>query len=168
MNRARRPTIVLVVVGLLSSLAPPCLAGQDSPRRLHFETLGFSIQPLEEAPQGRPYQALLMFLPASEGFSPSINVQIQPFAGTIAEYDQLSKRQFEAVGWTVASEKSTPESMTWDFSGEQQGRDLHFYAKAVASGGSVYLVTATALASQWDRVGAQLKDCVDSFELDGR
>ena len=55
-----------------------CLAAGDSETRLQFRGNGFSIAPLEGTSDEAPYQAIMMFLPASEAFAPNVNVQIQP------------------------------------------------------------------------------------------
>jgi hypothetical protein len=46
-----------------------------------------------------------------------------------------------------------------------QGNDLHFYARAVSSGGKVYLVTATAKESQWKTLSGVLRKSVDAFKV---
>jgi len=59
------------------------LPGADSTVRLRFPVTGFSIAPLEVAPGDKPSEALIMFLPANGNFAGNVNVQIQPYSGTI-------------------------------------------------------------------------------------
>jgi hypothetical protein len=107
-----------------------------------------------------------MLLPASDGFAPNVNVQIQALNGTFKEYTATSASQFKSLNLTVVSEKITPTSATWEYSGTLQGRQLHFYSKAELGQGKVYLVTATAAESGWGAAAAKLKACVDSFQLE--
>ena len=59
---------------------------------------GFQIDALDATPNASATTtALVLCLPASEGFGPNINIQIQPYTGTIKEYATLSKGQFEEL-----------------------------------------------------------------------
>src|SRR3954466_9566891 len=133
----------------LSVLAPP---GQST-NRLNFPAAGFSIAPLEVAPGQSPQQALIMFLPVTDGFAANVAVQIQPYTGTMEEYVALTFKQFKTVHVKVLEQKTPTKSVaTFEYAGEMQGgRSLHWYARAEKSGDSVYLVTATATPSQWNK-----------------
>jgi hypothetical protein len=139
-------------------------AAAESTNRLVFPLGGFSIKPLE-APMGNvPNQALLMALPASDGFAANVNVQIQPYNGTLDEYIALSEGQFKTAGFKVIQQtKLSASAVVFEYTGEVQGHALHWYARAEHSSGKVYLVTATAAEAQWKRDSAALKACVDSF-----
>jgi hypothetical protein len=107
-----------------------------------------------------------MMLPISGGFAPNVNVQIQPFEGTISDYVSLSKQQFAQAKLKLLKEETRDKVTAFlEYSGEMQGQALHWYAKAVSNAGRVYLVTATATEDQWNSVAAKLKACVDSLEL---
>lgn len=139
----------------------------QSTNRLHFPTTGFSIAPLEAPLAQSPQQPLMMFLPATDGFSANVNVQIQPYLGTIDEYVALSLQQFKSAKCTLLQRKTLGKSASvLEYSGEMQGRLLHWYARAEKSAGRVYLVTATAADGQWSSVAARLKACVDSFRCE--
>ncbi len=142
-------------------------AAQQAPARLYFHASGFSIAPLDVAQEG-PHQVLFMMLPATESFAPNVNVQIQPFSGTIEEFVSLSRQGFDAAGLQVSGERIGKGAVTWEYSGDYEGRNLRWYAAAHVGDGRVYVVTATALEQQWDTVAADLKECVDSFRLEGR
>src|SRR5258706_6400943 len=140
----------------------------ESTNRLHFPVAGFTIAPLEAPPGESPQQALMMFLPAADGFAANVNVQIQPYNGSIDDYLALSLKQFKSAGLKVVQQKMPAKSVaTFEYTGELQGRSLHWYARAEKSAGSVYLVTATAAPSQWSTEAARLKSCVDSFRCEG-
>ncbi len=139
----------------------------ESTNRLLFPTAGFSIQVLEAAPGKAPQQALFMALPSSDGFAPNVNVQIQPYNGSLDEYIALSEQQFKAAGFTLVHRtKQGQSAVLFEYTGEMQGRALHWYARGERVTGRVYLVTATAAETQWKSEAPRLKACVDSFRLE--
>ena len=106
-----------------------------------------------------------MCLPATDGFAPNVNVQIQPFTDSIASYISLSKTQFEQLKFKIILESKNADTWTVEYSGVTSGNELHFYAKAFSDGKHVFLVTATSKVDQWNSVSPALKKCVDSFQL---
>ncbi len=154
-RRRRVPTPVLCAAA----------AAAQEPR-LRFQANGFSIAPLEATDDRAVYQILVMMLPATQSFAPSVNVQSQPFAGTMEEFVSLSRQQFTAEGLSIVSEKLGSNAVSWEYTGEVRGLQLHWYATAQAGNRKIYLVTATALEQQWDTVAADLRKCVDSFRLE--
>jgi len=150
----------LVGVTMLGFLSVSNAATIDLP------VYGFEIDALE-APVGQaPVSALMTFLPVSDSFGPNINVQIQPYAGTMAEYATVSKGQFDQMKWTVVSENMVGDT-GWvvEYKGSMQGRDLHFYARAYAKDGKVYLATGVTTETQWPTLGATIRKHVDTFKL---
>jgi hypothetical protein len=83
----------------------------------------------------------------------------------MASYVTMSKDQFKQMNLTIVAEKQNGEN-EWvvEYSGPMQGKDLHFYARAVSNNGKVYLVTATASESQWKSVSDVLRKSVDAFK----
>jgi len=135
--------------------------------RLHFPVTGFSIAPLEAPSASSAQQALMMFLPATDGFAPNVNVQIQPYPGTIEEYVALSLKQFKSADLKVLQQKTLGKSAAlFEYAGKMEGRALHWYARVEQKAGKVYLATATATDEQWSKVSPRLKTCVDSFRFD--
>ena len=133
---------------------------------LELPQYGFAIEALDAQPSAATATtALLTFLPTEDGFAPNINVTIQPYAGTITSYIAMSKDQFKQMNLTIISEKQSGDN-EWivEYSGPMQGNDLHYYARAVSTGGKVYLVTSTAKESQWKAVSDVLRKHVDSFQ----
>ena len=113
--------------------------GAETTNRLHFAASGFSIAPLE-APKGQlTQQVLLMFLPTSGDFTPNVNVQIQPYEGSLDDYIKLSLKQFESANLKIVQQGRTTDSgAVFEYHGEIQNRRLHWYAKAQKSrGGSI-------------------------------
>lgn len=138
----------------------------DSSNRLSFPLSEFSITPLEAAPGQTPWTPLIMSLPPVDGFSANVNVQVQPFAGTLDEYAALSQRQFSAAGCKVLSNTRQAQTVViFEYTGKVKDRSLHWYARAVQASGRIYLVTATSAAAHWDKEAPRLKACVDSFRL---
>jgi hypothetical protein len=103
----------------------------------------------------------------ADGFAANVNVQIQTYVSTIDDYLALSVRQCGTAGFKLLQQKTIDKSVAvLEYTGEMQGRLLHWYARAEKSAGKVYLVTATAADEQWSKVAPQLKACVDSFRCD--
>ncbi len=121
---------------------------------------GFSIAPLEGA------EALLMALPASGGFAANVNIQVQPYAGTLDGYISLSQEQLRQLRGTVLNQRKEGSS-GWvvEYTGDMSGRSLHWYARAKMKNGKVYLATATASKEQWPSLSAKLRACVDSLKV---
>ena len=143
------------------------LQAADSGQRLHFPAAGFSIAPLDAPVDQATRQAVVMLLPAIEGFSANVNVQIQPYSGSLEEYRALTQKQFKEAAVKVIVEKKLGKSVViYEYSGEIRGQLVHCYARAVKSGEHVYLATATAAEAQWPKQSARLKACVDSFRCD--
>ena len=129
---------------------------------------GFQIDALDATPNASAATtALVLCLPPSEGFGPNINIQIQPYTGTIKEYATLSKGQFEELKWKIISEKEIGDN-EWsvEYIGTEQSGELHFYTRAISKNGKVYLATATAKESQWPTISDTLRQHIDSFKTD--
>ena len=133
--------------------------------KLDFSAAGFRIPQLYSGDGTLPTQPLMLFLPVSDGFAPSVNVQIQDFPGSIQEYVELSFGQFASNGLKILNHNLKESKASFEYSGALQGMDLHFYALAEKHGSKVYLVTGTAKSTQWDAVSKEIKNCVDGFEL---
>lgn len=127
---------------------------------------GFQIDALDAAPDpSAPGTILQLCLPATDAFAPNINVQIQPYTGSIREYAALSKQQFEDMKWKVVSEKQVSDN-EWsvEYTGSMGDDALHFYAYAVSKNGKIYLATATAKETQWTKLSDTLRQHVDSLK----
>jgi hypothetical protein len=143
------------------------ISSRSAAATIDLPLYGFQIDALDAAPDASsPTTVIQTFLPATDGFAPNINVQIQPYTGTIKDYATTSKSQFERVKWKVVSDQQ-PNDNEWnvEYTGSFQGSDLHFYARAVSANGKVYLITATAKESQWATVGDTLLKHLQSFKL---
>jgi hypothetical protein len=132
---------------------------------IRFEQAGFSINPLDQKASSAGSQPITMMLPAVNGFSANVNVQIQPYPGTLEEYEDLSKSQFKQLGLKTISTSRTKTMLVLEYSGIMQGRHLHFYAKAAKVGELFYLATATDLESEWVSNSNKLKSVIDSFNV---
>jgi hypothetical protein len=140
--------------------------GAAAGQALHFPQHGFSIAPLEGR-AGSTGMVVLMSLPASDGFAANVNVVAQTTHGTIDNYMALSKRQFAQAGFQVVkADKLNDSDAIFEYTGNMQGRALHWYAKASLKGDEILLATATATDPQWPKVADQLKACIDSFRRD--
>ncbi len=153
--------ILLLAACLIVPLAPAADTG-----KLNFPQAGFTIAPLDGPSEAAQQQKLMMFLPASDGFAPNVNIMTQPHTGTLDEYIAISKEGIQKVGFTILNlAKSGADTIVLEYTGQMQNRSLHFYARAILKNGKVFLVTATALEDQWPASCKKLKACVDSFQL---
>jgi len=160
-----KSTARVISVVVLFSCAAFLKAGAAT---IDLPLYGFQIDALDATPNASATTtALVLCLPASEDFGPNINIQIQPYTGTIKEYATLSKGQFEELKWKIISEKALGDN-EWsvEYTGSGQSGDLHFYARAISKNGRVYIATATAKESQWPTVSDTLRQHIDSFKTD--
>ena len=133
--------------------------------KLAFPKLGIAIAPLDQDGEGS-VMVLSMGLPASNGFADNINVVKQPWQGNLDDYRAQSLKAFDENHLSVISDKKIePNTLIWEYVGNVGGNALHFYARAVLSNKTVFLITGTAVEHQWKDDSAKLISCVDSFEL---
>ena len=158
---------LLTAMLLALVIAMPCLGEENTASRLYFHKSAFSISALEADDPGSTYTVLAMFLPVSDKFAPNVNIIIQPYQKTLAEYANLTRSQFKAGRFTIIQESFSADSVAWEYAGKMGELALHWYARAVRKGGLVYLVTATAAETQWPALSGKLKECVDSFRVGG-
>jgi len=136
---------------------------------LHFAKEGFSVKALHPTIGMNTVQVLMLQLPSDGTFAPNVNIQIQPFPGSMDDYVKTSLDEFKQLGLTLSSKKKTGEdAVTLEYSGTMRGLPLQFYARAVKkkSTGVVYLITGTTHSGQWAKSGPEIKACVDSFKLE--
>ena len=130
-----------------------------------FDEAGFSIKALDGEPGQAGTQPLTMMLAARNGFAANVNVQIQAYPGSMQDYIELSKAQFEQMGLKMVNKRIEGDTIWFEYAGDMNGRSLHFYSKAVKKGKFFYLATGTDLEQNWQHSSAQLKAVVDSLQL---
>ena len=104
-------------------------------------------------------------LPISDGFTPNVLSLILPFDKGIDAFvsdfrDELTN---ESVNDLRESRPSKLKAIL-EYNSVENGRILHSYIKAEQKGETICLTTATATATQWPKIAAEFKACVDSFE----
>ena len=124
----------------------------------------FKFQPPKFA-EGASGQVFSYFLPANSGFAANINLQIQPFPGTLKEYDAITQEQFKSLNINVISAKTLDSEIKYEYSGHMSGNELRWFARAIKKDDEVYLITATALNSRWELEKTLLINSVMSFSL---
>jgi hypothetical protein len=155
---------LLILIAILPTVV--CAADEGVLRLEGFtiDSTGFQVKSKE--PQAIAYGTLaaFLYLPPTQGFAPNVNVLIQDVTNTIQEYADLSRQQFKSANLTVLNDHLVGDG-EWacEYSGNMQGKDLHFYSRALKKADKIYLITATAAPDQWDSVFPKLKNCVDSF-----
>jgi hypothetical protein len=156
-----------MIAGLLA--LTPLLAASDTakPARMFFRSAGFSMEPLEGPAGAAGYIPVMMFMPSAGGFAANVNVMIQAHSGTMDEYIASTRSQCEAAGFKILKESRSPkDEVTLEWTGQQQGKGLHWYIKAAAASGKLYQVSATSSEDQWPQTSKNLQSCVDSFKLE--
>ena len=157
--------VAFIVVGAVLALF--VLSAAEAPKTLHFPLYQYSIEPLEAPSTTANTTLLMMFLPASDGFAPNVNVISQNSPLTIAEYIATTKRETDQQHLKmIKADKVSDTVALFEYAGKLQDKDLHWYSKATRAGGKILLVTATAHETQWANVSAKLQSCVDSFQAD--
>lgn len=152
----------ILSTALLTGLFSLTLSLTTASPTLEFPQYGFEIDTLEApGPVNTTTQALIMFLPASEGFAPNINVQIQTFPYSFKQYQDVSKKQFAELKWKMLSEKLEGNRWTIEYTGDE----LRFYAVIIKHNNLIYLATGCARESQWADVGEIIRKRVDSFKV---
>lgn len=132
---------------------------------LTFPDSAFSIDSLDATPTLAGGSPLTMRLPAQNGFAPNVNVQIQPYPGTLKQYVELSVSQFSQYGLNVIQSDIKNNIATLEYTGVIQGLNAHYYANASKKGNFVYLVTATDSIQNWNNSSQKLIKTVNSFKL---
>lgn len=118
-----------------------------------------------EFPDDTGGQVFQYFMPASDGFAANVNLQIQPYDGSLEEYEALSIAQFEQLELEVLKSERSDGELLFEYRGDMQGTELHWYARVIQGDGMFYVVTATALAERWEEEQEELIDSVHSFAL---
>lgn len=152
-------------INLVITLLTALFISEASAGTLVFEESGFSINSLDSPPSLSGGQPLQMLLPAVNGFAANINVQIQPYTGTISQYKELSESQFKQLGLTTIHSKANESNLLFEYTGIMSNKKLHWYSKAIKKGDFVYLVTATEQETSWEQTKNKLISAVDSFKL---
>ena len=152
-----------VTVAILCLCGAISVPGEQT-GRLVFKHNGFSIAPLDEPGKGVCH-VLMMFLPGSAGFPPSVSVETQQFMGTLEDHLALSRKRFESANYSILAQRRLgKDAYVIESSGGMMNVPLHKYRMAVMGTGKVYVVIGGATEEQWKAVSEKLKACVDSFE----
>ena len=174
LNKGDGMKVFCLAVSIILFLMMPIMADADDaatgkgPDNFYVSRdLGISMEvPYVEDRDEINSRLAMFFLPVSNGFSPNINVLKQKFPGAMAEYDKLSLNQFTTMKWNLLKHSVNEKEIIYEYTGSMQGKDFHWYARALRSGDYIYLITATALESQWKDVQAEMLKSVNSFKVD--
>jgi len=143
------------------------LGPEGSPERVHFKPAGLSIQLLEQHSGNAPRTVVTMAMVSSHRYVPNVQVQIQPFTETLADYIALSKLQMKMGKRTILGTKRIGKTgFILESSGLVGNLNVHLYQRAELRGRVAYLVTAGATELEWPHVAAKLKECVHSFRVE--
>jgi hypothetical protein len=128
---------------------------------------GWQLKDLDALIEKAPRRTLFIKVDGTGGVSANINVQIHQFPGTMKEYMDLSRGQFDQLfekGWKMLSEKQDEKEASCEVVGTRTGKEYHSYSRAVKEGNKLYVITATAQQEQWGSVGEKMRRHVDAFQ----
>ena len=125
---------------------------------------GFSLTPPSFDASGSG-QVAMFFLPPTGAFAANVNVQIQDFPGTLAEYDQVTRAQCSQAGLKILKADIQSTFIDYEYTGARGGNHLHWVARALSRGGKIYLVTGTCLESKDTLQIESLRNSVVSFSF---
>jgi hypothetical protein len=155
-------TIALSVIAVLA-LAIPAGRAWSADDNLNEGKIGFSMVPPAWA-VGNNGMICSFFLPPADNFAANVGVMIQPYKGTLQEYDTLSLAQLKQSQATILIDKIEDDCLTYEYTAVMQNKAMHFYTRAFKHGSSkVYLATATCLDASAPAQLPILQASVDSF-----
>jgi hypothetical protein len=110
-------------------------AADESVLRLEgftIDSTGFQVKSKEPQTTAYGTYAAILYLPPTQGVAPCVNVLIQDVTYTIQEYADLSKEDLKSANLTVLNDHLVGDG-EWacEFSETMEGKDLHFYARAL-------------------------------------
>ena len=116
-------------------------------------------------PENSNGQVFHYFLPAYSGFAGNVNLLIQPFSGSLNDYNKLTQQQFKSIGFEVIRTEILESEIIYEYKGMSSGHALYWFSRAIKQGDKIYLVTATALQERWKIEKAILIKSTMSFKL---
>ncbi len=130
--------------------------------------------PADTSAKAAPIAVATMVMgPPTDGFQPNINVQLQASTdgGGLAVFVTTTKGQFTAGGLTLVADKQKKlngkPAWYFEYSGNMQGRSLHWTALAVEQNpNQILLVTATSTEATWATNKKWLTDGINSVSVD--
>ncbi len=150
--------LVTIIAALIVSV-PASAASLLTQDQLGFT---FTLPPFPAQATG---QVFMVFLPPADGFAANINLQIQAFRGTLADYHQATQKEFAGMGLKAVAQDIGMDEARYEYTGTMNKLELHWLARARKSGDRIHLLTATGLASRWAEDGPALTAAVDSYTL---
>lgn len=138
--------------------------------QLDFTEHGFSVESFSiDAKQSGNYVVVMFAKPSNNNiFSTNINIIAQDFNGSIKEYVQASDKEFNnTLGFRTIHKSSNNEQATWEYTILTNGMHMHFLSKVLFNkkNNKFYLITGSALESNWKNDEKNIRKVVDSFKL---
>lgn len=132
----------------------------------------FSIVPAPGWTPGTPNAVtkfILMAPKQSGDFHNNLNVLTQEDPGSLAKYREITLQGMSQIKATVLEEQSTTvdgiESYRCVFKANMGGKDLKFCSTAVPKNKKIYLVTGTALESEYTAMEPQFDQMTYSLKI---
>jgi len=162
----RHMSSMLIVVFSITSVSARGPVAAENGKTVTLPRSGYAIEVLDPGPaKAVAFDSFKMFLPPQGGFASNIDVQHQPYRGTLSDYAAPSVAAIQQANLTIGNARVENGAYMAEATGKVAGIDieLHFYFKAIKSGDNVILATATIPSSRWDTEKARLLPIVDSL-----
>ncbi len=156
----------MTLIGLFMLVVATDAHPADSGNTFVSNDYGISIDaPAAEDMTAPNNQIVAFFLPPSDNFTANVNVLREQSGDSLEAFDKLSLSQFKQFKLTILNRTLKGNEIRYEYKGTMQGRTLHWYARTVKAGQLIYLVTATALDSEWAKQKSALIKSVESFSV---
>jgi hypothetical protein len=132
---------------------------------------GFSLRPprFPEAGAGTSATPVFFTAPRADNFSANVNVMVLKQTTTLDTFLALIQKEFDQLA--LKKNSQTPgkvagrDTITLDYEGKMQGRELRWLGLIVVDKDRVFQVTCTALKKDFEEHEKEFKACLESFSL---
>ena len=158
-----------LLTGLLILTLCTSAFAEDKAAKFTDPIHGFTINAPDLGPSKQVLTPVIFSGPVDSGFSANVSVRIQPGADKIKSYIAANLAQLADMKATVVSQKqltvSGCDAVLIEFQATINGTAMHFLSLSVLQPDKIYIVTGTALDSNYAKYEEAFKKCIDSFAL---
>ena len=137
--------------------------------KLDFKDYGFSVDGFSKQKNEKHTDMVVQFYkPAKNGFATNANVIIQEFNGTIEECIELVGAELKSFDkFVLIKHNHNDNSIFWEYTMSYANMNLHMITKVLRSKqkGQIFVLSISALDSQWEEQKKEIQKVVDSFKL---
>jgi hypothetical protein len=169
----RSLAIFMLVATLLTTISTPGFAQDKDDKKVDkfvSKQYGFSMKvpARKEQTKAASIKIASFYLPAVNGVSANVTVMRQVYEQNLKNYEKLSNIQLTNMGAKIIGKKSSEDTLTYEYTAQLQGQELHFYQRVIKRGDLVFLATGVSAEAQWKANEKAIKESVDSFKFTAR